>query len=47
MGLMLAVIFLCLGVGLLGSRFGPAEHLALVFLAVVMTALYFFSARFL
>jgi hypothetical protein len=44
--LMLFVIFLCVAVGLLASRFGARQYAAIVFLASTMTALYFFVTRF-
>jgi hypothetical protein len=44
--LMLFVIFLCVTLGLLGSRFGARQQIAIVFLACTMTALYFFVTRF-
>ena len=47
MNLMLAVILLCVALGLVAPRFGRREQLAVGFLATAMTALYFFfSARF-
>jgi hypothetical protein len=45
MMLMLTVIFLCVALGLLAGRFGTPQHLAVIFLATVMTALYFFVDR--
>ena len=45
MMLMLAVIFLCIAIGLLAPRFGTREHLAIAFLATTMTALYLFLAE--
>ena len=42
MMLMLAVIFLCVALGLLAPRLGVREHLIVAFIAMLMTALYFF-----
>ena len=46
MHLMLFVIFVCVALGLMGSRFGARQQVAIVFLASTMTALYFFVTRF-
>jgi hypothetical protein len=46
MNLMLAVIFLCIVLGLLAPRLGAREHLAVAALATAMTALYLFANRF-
>jgi MFS-type transporter involved in bile tolerance (Atg22 family) len=47
MNLMLTVMLACVVLGLLARRFGAREQLGVVFIAVMMTALYhFFSWRF-
>jgi hypothetical protein len=46
MNLMLSVIFACVGIGLLSRRLGAREQVAIVVLATAMTALYFFTTRF-
>ena len=46
MNLMLAVIFVCIALGLLAPRIGRREQLAVVVIAVAMTSLYFFTRRF-
>ncbi len=46
MNLMLIFLFLCVAQGLLLRRLGAGASLALAALATVMTALYFFSGRF-
>jgi hypothetical protein len=43
MNLMLAVLFVCVGLGLLAPRFGRRENLAVVALATVMSLLYLFQ----
>ena len=40
MTLMLAVIFLCVALGLVAPRFGARENLAVAVLAALMSALY-------
>ena len=42
MPLMLAVMFMCVALGLLARRFGARQHLAVVVLAIAMTVLYLF-----
>ncbi len=46
MHLMLAVIFLCVGLGLFVRRFGWREQLLVVVMATAMTGLYYFGQRF-
>ena len=46
MNLMLAVIFVCIVLGLLAPRIGTREQLAVGVIAVAMTCLYFFTRRF-
>ena len=46
MNLMLIVIFLCVALGLLVTKFGWREQLVLVVTATTMTGLYFFAQRF-
>lgn len=47
MMLMLAVIFVCVALGLLAPRVGAREQMTVVLIATTMTALYyFFGARF-
>ena len=43
MTLMLAIIFLFVALGLMSPRLGAREHLVIVLLATVLTALYFFG----
>lgn len=45
MNLMLAVIFLCITLGLLARRIGAREQLAIVAVAVTMTGIYYVFAR--
>ncbi len=45
MNLMLAVIFLCVAIGLLAPRIGRREQAGVVLLAVIMTALYYFRGE--
>lgn len=46
MNLMLAVLVVSVGVGLLAPRFDRSAYLFLALLATVMTALYYFTTRF-
>jgi hypothetical protein len=46
MNLMLAVLFVCIALGLAAPRIGAREQLAIVIIAVGMTGLYFFTRRF-
>jgi len=46
MNLMLAVLVASVGVGLLAPRFERSAYVLLTGLAILMTALYFFSTRF-
>jgi hypothetical protein len=46
MNLMLTVIVLFIALGLLAPRLGVRQHLIIVSLATTMTALYFFTTRF-
>ena len=46
MNLMLAVIFVCIALGLLAPRIGTREQLAVGAIAVSMTCLYLFMRRF-
>jgi hypothetical protein len=46
MNLMLAVIFLCVALGLFARRIGGREQLAVVVIATMMAGLYFFAQRF-
>lgn len=46
MNLMLAVIFLCVALGLFVRRLGVREQLLVVVIATTMTGLYFFAERF-
>lgn len=46
MNLMLAVIFVCIAIGLLAPRIGMREQLTVSVIAVAMTCLYFFTRRF-
>jgi len=43
---MLAVIFVCIALGLLAPRIGTREQVAVGAIAVAMTCLYFFTRRF-
>jgi hypothetical protein len=43
---MLAVIFVCVTIGLLARRIGMREQIAIVAVAITMTGLYFFTRRF-
>jgi hypothetical protein len=46
MNLMLAVLVVSVGVGLLVPRFERSAYLLLAAVAAVMTALYYFTTRF-
>jgi hypothetical protein len=46
MNLMLAVIFVCIVLGLFSPRIRTREQLAVGAIAVAMTCLYFFTRRF-
>jgi len=45
MALMLAVIFLCVAVGVLAPQFGPRIYIVVALLATTMTALYYAMER--
>ena len=46
MNLMLAVIVVCVAVGLLTARFGSRTYLYIGGIATTMTGLYYFTNRF-